>query len=253
MLKNGVLLKFQSLNSLIFILLLSVVLPSAETGCSKSRANASAPDETPIKKLRDSLGSGSYEETIKDARELTSQVPASPFQEEALYLQAYALVYGRADFQGARSPLHQLLDLYPQGKFAMEAQKLLADCQYWQGHYQTAGKEYKKLETLYSGKGLDSYALLQGGNCLLLDDKVNDALALYKELVDKYPTDPLADSAQLMVANSYLKLQNTKQAKAELRKLMSLTHDNNIQHAAQKALRQIDDEEPLQKGVGVPE
>ena len=220
-------------------------------GCSKSKPGP-ALDDAPIRKVRDELKNGDYEQCLKDTKEITSQVPPGPLTEEAYFLHAYAMAYGRSDFQAAKFSLKQLLDLYPSGRFAMDAQKLLADCQYWLGHYQTAGKEYKKLTTVYAGKGLDSYALFQTGNCLLLDDKVDDALASYRELADKYPTDPLADSAQLMIANSYLKLQNYKQAKVELQKLVSFTRDKDVQDAAQKALRQIEEEEPFRKGVGVP-
>lgn len=222
-----------------------------EIGCFKSKPKPGV-DDSPIRKIREELKKGDYEDCLKDTKEIISQVPPGPFREESFYLHAYAMAFGRADFQAAKISLKQLLDLYPTGKFALDAQKLLADCQYWLGHYQTAGREYKKLTTVYAGKGLESYALLQMGNCLLLDDKVEDALAAYRELADKYPTDPLADSAQLMIANSYLKLQNYKQAKVELQKLVSFTRDKDVQDAAQKALRQMEAEEPFRKGVGVP-
>lgn len=224
-----------------------------EWGCFKSKTTVASVDDSPIRKVRDDLSQGDYEACLKDSKDIISQVPPGPFMEEALFLHAYAMAYGRSDFQAAKLSLKQLLSLYPSGRFAMDAQKLLADCQYWLGHYQTASKEYKKLTVVYAGKGLDSYVLLQTGNCLLLDDKVGDALAAYRELTEKYPTDPLADSAQLLIANSYLKLQNYKQAKVELQKLMSFTRDKDIQESAQKALRQIEAEEPFHKGVGVPE
>ncbi len=199
------------------------------------------------------LSQGDYESCVKDSKDLINQAPSGPFIEEALYLHAYALAFGRSDFQSAKPYLKQLLSLYPSSLFGMDAQKLLADCQYWLGHYQTAIKEYKTLMTVYTGKGLDSYALFQTGNCLLLDDKVGDALAAYRELTEKYPTDPLSDSAQLLIANSYIKLQNYKQAKVELQKLMSFTRDKDVQDSAQKALRQIEEEESLNKGATVPE
>lgn len=237
--------------SAVLFVLLGLGASLAVLGCSKSKPKPGI-DDSPIRKAREDLKKGNYEDCLKDTKEITSQVPPGPFAEEAYYLHAYAMAFGRSDFQAAKLSLKQLLDLYPNGKFALDAQKLLADCQYWLGHYQTAGREYKKLTTVYAGKGLESYALLQMGNCLLLDDKVEDALAAYRELADKYPTDPLADSAQLMIANSYLKLQNYKQAKVELQKLMSFTRDKDVQDAAQKALRQIEEEEPFRKGVGVP-
>lgn len=245
-------MKNRSFFKFLFSLFLCLDICLAVMGCSKAKTNSPV-DSVPIQKVRDDLSKGNYEECLKCAKEITSQVPPGPFSDEALYLQAYALAYGRSDFQAAKLPLKQLLDFYPAGAFAVDAQKLLSDCQYWQGHYQTAGKEYKKLTTIYSGKGLDSYALLQMGNCLLLDDKVGDALETFREITAKYPTDPLADSAQLMIANSYLKLQNYKQAKEELQKLMSFSQNKDIQRTAQKALRQIEEEEPFRKGVGVPE
>lgn len=251
--KNEAVVKPKSLILLNLCLSLGLCGFIGEWGCSKAKPAATSVDGSPILKLRDEISQGDYEACLKDSKELINQVPAGPFMEEALFLHAYAMAYGRSDFQAAKLSLKQLLDLYPSGRFAVDAQKMLADCQYWLGHYQTADKEYKKLMTVYPGKGLDSYALLQTGNCLLLDDKVGDALNSYRELTDKYPTDSLADSAQLLIANSYLKLQNYKQAKIELQKLMSFTRDKDVQEAAQKALRQIEAEEPFHKGVGVPE
>jgi len=221
-------------------------------GCSKPKPAATA-DDLPIKKIRAALNEGNYEDALKNAKEITSQVPPGPLTEEALYLQGYVLAFGRSDFQGARLPLKQLLDLFPGGRFNLESQKLIADCQYWQGHYQTAGKEYKKLAALYPRKGIEGYALTRAGNCFLLEDKVAEALATYREVVDKYPGDPMADTAQLLVANSFLKLENFKQAKAELQKLISLTKNEEVQQEAQKSLRQMEEEEPFRKGIGVTE
>jgi TolA-binding protein len=229
-----------------FIVFIS--LAYSQWGCAKSKVGATV-DNSPIVKVRQSISNGNYDEGINAAKEINAQAPPNPFLEESLYLQGYALAFGRSDFQGARPPLKRLLELFPTGKYAPSAQKLLSDCQFWQGHYQTAGKEYKKLGTLYSSNTLEAYSLLQSGNCLLLDDKVDEALVVYRELLDKYPADPFADSAQIMIANSYLKLQNFKRAKLELQKLMSLTHDGDIQRAAQKTLQQIE-EESSRKGDG---
>lgn len=221
-------------------------------GCSGKKGAGQA-DDTALKKLRQAVAEGHYEEGLKIAKEISSQVPPGPFTEEALYLQGYILAYGKTDFHNARLPLKHLLDFYPNGATAPAAHKLLADCQYWQGHYRNAGREYKKLLEAHGEKGLAGYAQIQMANCLLLDDKVGDALTAYRELVEKQSNDPIADSAQLMIANTYLKLQNWRQAKSELQKLMSFTRNKEIQQSAQKTLRQMEQEEPFRKGVGVPE
>jgi len=236
------------------LVLTFMILVAVLTACSKTKAAKPVTDNAAIKKVRETLAAGKYEEALKQAKEITAQVPAASGAEEALYLQGYILAYGKSDFQGPRTPLKQLLDIYPAGSFAPQAQKLLADCQYWQGNYDRALKEYKKLGSANPGGAFDSYIQMQEANCLLLNDKVADALTAYRELVEKYPTDPLADSAQMMIANTYLKLQNFAQAKKELQKLMSFSRNGDVQHAAQKALRQIEEEEPFQKkGVGVPD
>ncbi|HUO56839.1 MAG TPA: tetratricopeptide repeat protein [bacterium] len=223
----------------------------AGLGCKKTDREPMA-DSGPILKVRDLLGKGDYDGALQAAKDFSSRLPAQPGNEESLYLQGYILSYGKTDFQKARLPLKQLLGLYPSGAFAAQAQKLLADGQYWQGHYDAASREYRKLGGSYEDKSYGCYAQLQEAHCLLLDDKVGDAVALYKEIVEKYPTDPLAATAQLMIANSCIKLQNVRQAKTELRKLVAMTKDEDILESAQKALRQIDVQEPLKKDAGVP-
>jgi len=220
-------------------------------GCSKAKT-AQDLDDPRLPKLKDSLASGDYNEALKLSKEIVSEVPPSPAAEEALYLQGYILAYGKSDFQGARLPLKQLLDLFPNHTYAAETRKFLADCNYWEGHYTKAIEEYKKLQDHFGDKGFGSYAQIQIANCLLLNQKVGDALTAYRELIEKYPTDPLADSAQLLIADTYLKLQNPSQARAELQKLMAMTKNRELQHATQKALRQLEEEEPLRKGVGIP-
>jgi tetratricopeptide (TPR) repeat protein len=222
------------------------------TGCSHPKT-AAPPVNPQIDQLRTLVAKGNYEEAINLAKDITARVPPAPGSDEALFLQGYILAYDRSDFQGARSPLKQLLDLSPAGNFAPSAQRLLSDCRYWDGNYEKAIKEYKKLLALYGDKGFSGYAQFQIANCLLLNEKVGDALTAYRELVEKNPTDPLADSAQLMVANTYLKLQNLSQAKTELQKLMSISKNRLVQSAVQKELRQMEEEEPFRKGVGVPE
>lgn len=235
---------------IILTLLLNLFVLSA--GCARQKPAAPA-DNQPLLKIREEISNGNYADALKSAKDISNQVPPGDNGQEALYLQGYLLAYGKSDFQGARLPLRQLLDVYPGGFYAADAQKLLADCEYWQGHYEKAGREYKKLFSSFGDRGFASYAQIQQGHCLLLDDKVGDALAAYQEIVEKYPAEPAATSAQLMIANAYLKLQNLKQAKTQLRKLMAFTKDPGIQQAAQNALRQIEEEEPFKKGVGVTE
>ena len=238
---------------LLSLLALSLLLPPllGAPGCAKNQKEPLA-ENPALVPLRNLLAAGDYDGALKAAKDITNRVPPQPPGEELLYLQAYILTYGRSDFQKARTPLKQLLDLYPNGAYGPAAEKLLADGYYWQGHYDAAEREYRKLRSNFEEKGYGSYAQLQEANCVLLDDKVADAMSLYRDVVEKYPTDPLASTAQLMIANSCLRLQNVRQAKTELRKLVALTKDEELQQSVQRALRQIEAEEPFHKGVEVP-
>jgi len=221
-------------------------------GCSKSKPAVPVEDGR-NQKLRTEIENGNYEEGLRLSKDMAAKNPRDENNEEALYLKAYILAYGKSDFQEARTPLKQLLDLYPNGPYALAARKLIADCQYWQGHYNHAMADYKNLGTNEGESGLTGYVQFQTANSLLLDEKVGDALTTYRELVEKHPLDPLCDSAQLMIVNIYLKLQNAAQAKSELQKLMSFTQNKELQRLAQKTLRQMEEEEPFRKGVGVPQ
>ncbi len=226
-----------------FLLLLALVLTQGACVGSKAKDVTVGPE---VQKIHDLLAKGTYDDALKLAKELSAKTPASPDADQALYLQGYILAYDKSDLESCRPPLRKLLVDFPHSSLLIPTQKMIADTQYWQGHYKGAVEEYKKLESM-GDANLALYAKLQIGNSLLLNDKVNDALTRYKDLMDKNPGTPIADSAQLMTANAYLKLQNIPQAKKELKKLIAQSQNHDIQESAQKALRQIEEEASFDK------
>ena len=212
-------------------------------GCSgsKSKDVSISPE---MKNIQESLSKGNYDDALKAAKDIVAKVPPSPDAANALYLEGYILAYDKSDLQNTRPPLRKLLEDYPQSTYAISSQKLIADAQYWQGHYGGAIEEYRKLETMNNSNSA-LYAKLQIGNSFLLEDNVEDALNCYRELIEKNPGTAIAASAQLMTANAYLKLQNMSQAKKELKKLIAQSQSHDIQESAQKALRQIEEDASL--------
>jgi len=225
--------------------LLLTLLLLGGTGCSKDPGAARSDEK--VLRLRQAVAEGKYETAIDLALGIAGKLPLGPPAEEALFLHGYVLAYGKTDFQGARVPLKLLLDSFPKGPHALDAQRLLADCHYWQGHYGTAGTEYRKLLSLSPKEGA-AYALFQTAHCLLLDDKVGEALETYRTLIEKHPSNPLADAAQLMLANSHLKLQDYKAAKNDLKKLASSASDREVQKSAQRVLRRIEEDGSYPRG-----
>ncbi len=222
-------------------------------GCGQHKSPAPAAVSGPVKKLRDLVAVGKYEEALGITRVIASQTPPSPDREEALYLESYVLIYEKSAFAAARLPLKQMLEFYPNGPRSAIGQKLLADCYYWQGLHERAMREYQKLLLSEQGRSMAGYAQYQIANCLLLTRKIGDTLTAYREVVEKTPNDPLADAAQLMVANTYLRIQNLNQAKSEMQKLLASTKDPAYRLAAEDALSRIEQRESVKKGAGVSE
>lgn len=214
-----------------------------QIGCSgsKSKEVSLSPE---MKSIQELIAKGSYDDALKIIKNILVKVPSSHDAPAALYLEGYISALDKSDLQNARPPLRKLLEDYPQSFYVIPSQKLIADTQYWQGHYGGAIEEYRKLESM-GDSNLELYSKLQLGNCLLLEDKVGDALTYYRELIEKNPGTTIAESAQLMTANAYLKLQNVSQAKKELKKLMVQSQNHDIQESAQKALRQIEEDASL--------
>ncbi len=238
---------YRLLTSLFFSL---TILSSV--ACSKFKPVVAAESSNPqVENLKGLIAKAHYETAINQAKVIVSQVPPSPAVPEALYLESYALIFGEKAYPEARLALKQLLDFFPQSPHAVEGAKWIGDCHFWEGNYDRALKEYTKLEG--AGNDVAPYALYQEANCLLLKDKVGDALTSYRSLVEKFPASPLAQSAQLMVANTYLKLQDRSLAKTELQKFVSISKNPTLIHSAQNALRQLEEKEPFRKGVGVEE
>jgi len=211
-----------------------------------------AKDDMDFQRVKDAIGEGNYEKAVKDAKEITDKFNTTLFSRNVLYFEAYAIVYGWGDFQQARLPLKQLLDTDTNDFITIKAERLSADNLYWLGNYSKAIREYQNLESIQD-RQCENYAKLQIAKCLLLENKLGDALAVYRSLAEKFEMDSTADSAQLMVANVYMKLQNFNQAKTEFQKLESLTKNNkDIQISGQKALSLIEKKESFQGQIGVP-
>lgn len=174
------------------IILFVLIFTSAGMACNKSHPPApqgvAAESDPQIERLKVLIATAHYDQAARKAKDLGAQSPNSPLVPEALYLESYALIFGEKAYPEARAVLKQFLDYYPQNPHAVEAEQWIGDCHFWEANYDRALREYRKLAG--AGKDIEPYALYQQGNCLLLKDKVGDALATYRSLVEKYPSSP---------------------------------------------------------------
>ncbi|MGH7739622.1 MAG: tetratricopeptide repeat protein [bacterium] len=216
-------------------------------GCSRLKPEASVAPQ--LKTIQDAIAGGSYDAAVSEAKAVEGQKPALACEPSVLYLEAYAMAYGWGDFQRAQMPLRKLLNFKIRGPLTVPSQRLLADCEYWQGDYARAMREYQRL-TLLPDPDIQDYARLQIAGCLLLLNKMGDALTAYRSIVDQEAGRPAAGMAQLMVSNIYLEIQNPGQGKSELQKLLKITKNKAYQEDAKETLRQIATEAPFNKDSG---
>jgi TolA-binding protein len=228
-------------------LLLSVLAVVVLAGCHKASEPQAQPETAAVAKIKDALAQGRYDEALALAKAMGPQTPAGAVRNELLFLQTYTQMVGRGDLGGARVPLRSLSETFPNGSLSLEGQKALADCHFWQGHFQTSIKEYRKLLSAPGASRWEPYALFQIGLCLLLEDKVTEALASFKDVAARFPQDPMAEAAEFSIVNSYLRLQDLKQAKAELNRLIASTHDESLRAQAKDSLQQILEKETLDR------
>ncbi|HVZ81391.1 MAG TPA: tetratricopeptide repeat protein [bacterium] len=220
-------------------------------GCHQAPSPATQLEAAPLERIKESLRQGRYDEALALEKDASGQLAAGPAKNEALFLQTYTQMVGRGDLGGARVPLRPLVATFPSGFLSVEGQKALADCHFWQGHYQTSAKEYRKLLTASGTGRWESYALFQIGLCLLLEDKVTEALDCFQNVVDRFPKDPMADAAQFSIVNSYLKLQDLKNAKTQLHHLITASQDPFLKTQAQESLQQIVEKETFEREKSV--
>ena len=230
--------------------ILAVLVVISLCGCQKTPPPSAQLEAAPLDKIKGALAQGRYDDALESAKEASNQLPGGPSLNESLYLQTYTQMVGRGDLGGARIPLKALVDTFPSGALSLEGQKALADCHFWQGHFQTSVKEYRKLLSAPGGNRWEPYALFQIGLCLLLEDKVTEALASFEDVVARFPQDPMAEASRFSIVNSYLKLQDIKHAKAELNHLISSTHDTALRAQAQGSLQQIVEKETFDHDKG---
>jgi TolA-binding protein len=199
-----------------------------------------------------SLASGNYSEALEKA-EVVSRLPSQQKgTAEANYLKGYVQVYGQYRFKEGREALKGMVDTYPKHVLAPLAQKALADSFYWQGEYPQALQEYSRLKILYGAAGWGAYALYQSGNCLLLQHKDGDALAMYRDAVEQYPGDPMSDASMLRVAEVYRALDDDLQAREEFQHVLKDAKDPSVRAVATDELETIEHEEENPKNKGGP-
>ena len=232
--------------------LLSAVLCAACQGSSHRTSASQTPPA--VKPAYASLAGGHYAEALLQCEPLAQGPASQAGSAEAVYLKGYVLAFGQLRLKEARDVLRGMVDEHAKHPLAPLAQKALADSFYWQGDYPHALAEYARLRVLYGSEGWGAYALYQSGQCLLLQRKDGDALAVFRDAAEKYPGDPMSDAALLRVAEVYRRLDDGLQARDEFQHVLRVSKDPAVRGIAMDELESIEQEaeNPKMKGAHSP-
>jgi TolA-binding protein len=103
----------------------------------------------------------------------------------------------RADFDAARQAYQRVLKS-PVGaktETAAMAQWMIGESYFHQKNYETALREYLRVEILYAYPSWQALALLQAGKCHELLGEWREAAGLYERLLTRYADTPAARDA----------------------------------------------------------
>jgi tetratricopeptide (TPR) repeat protein len=141
-----------------------------------------------------------YDAVAETVAEFRAWDPRSPvlYQADEILGRSFK---SQAKWVEARAAFERVLK-DPHGKLsetAAKSQFLLADTYFWEKNYQTALKEYLKVDILYKFPELQAAALYQAGVCHEELNNWKEAARTYDEVLRRFPNDKNADTARKQV------------------------------------------------------
>jgi TolA-binding protein len=130
------------------------------------------------------------------ASRIAATFPNFEQQYEVDYLLGRCLA-NQADFEGARQAYQRVIHS-PAGaktETAAMAQWMIGETFFHQKNYETALREYSRLEILYAFPTWQAGALLQAGKCRERLGEDKEAVVLYQRILKTYPKTTFADEA----------------------------------------------------------
>ncbi len=144
-----------------------------------------------------------WPESLQVAQQAKAQFPEFPQRAELDYVMGRGLV-AEARFRDAR---HAFLQAAPRdgsdkSETAAMAQWMIGETYLHQENYDQALREYLRVEALYAYPQWQATALLQAAKCYEKLNQPPEARALYQQIVDKYPNQPVAQQAAQRLRSS---------------------------------------------------
>lgn len=158
-----------------------------------------------------------FTEAIVHFQRLVTAYPKSQYVDAALYSHAWSLINLHREAEAV--PVFQrIVAEHPSGKYGAQSQFTLGDYYYGIQQYDKASAEYRRFVGMYPNERvmtpraqlllgnlaeIDAYSIYEKGTQLFDQNKYNDAMDIFKEVVQRYPTSKTAVNARLNIAAAY--------------------------------------------------
>lgn len=142
---------------------------------------------------------------------------------ESIYLLATSY-YRVGEYADAERSYQEILSKFPEAKYARDAKFGLAWTYFQQKKYDDAYVQFDNLSSEPDSIGIKS--LFWKGECKRYLGKNSEANSIYKEFLEKYPDDPLAQEVQYSLGIVYFNSDNTDLATRYL--ISANSSDNEI-------------------------
>jgi len=147
-----------------------------------------------------------YQSSIVELRSPRLTNLSDDMYSESIYLLATSY-YRVGEYDDAGKSYLEVIRKFPGAKYSQAAKYGLAWTYFQQKKYSEAFLQFDELSIESDSLGIKS--LFWKGECKRYLGKNNEANAIYKEFLEKYPNDPLAEEAQYQLGVVYFNADNT--------------------------------------------
>jgi TolA-binding protein len=148
-----------------------------------------------------------YNQAVGDDKDLSAQT---------LYGKAYAY-FNLGDYENSAYQFADYIKKYPNDKRTYDAKLRLADSYFGSKNFAAASKVYKELFSSNAKLNTDPYARYQYAQALYKSGKINDAIAEFTSIQEKFPTSEFADVSLYTVGWIYFQRGNFPEAISQYR------------------------------------
>ena len=172
-----------------------------------------------------------YDLAAEQFHQFSEQNPNNPKAAEALYLAGLSYV-NIEEYQKAKKEFLSLILKFPDAKDLDRAQFKIAECFQAQRDFSAAANTYRQVQVFYPRSPLAEQALFMSAKMFFDDKQFEKILEVLYEFLEIYPMSRQFHEAQLLIADSFIQLENYDRARVEIDKVLATTESGQINATA---------------------